>query len=87
MTWGESTSILPGMVSPTPARATRAPRSRPAPRWRIPLVAGLCFGLGYGVVQRLMRLELPRGGLLVESFRMREFPGTTHTHTSMPLYC
>jgi hypothetical protein len=40
-------------------------------------VAGLCFGLGYGVVQRLMRLELPRGGLLAESFRMREFPGTT----------
>jgi hypothetical protein len=40
-------------------------------------VAGLCFGLGYGVVQRLMRLELPSGGALQESFRVREFPGTS----------
>ena len=48
-----------------------------AQSWRLPLLAGLCFGLGYTVVQRLMVMELPRGDQLVESFRMREFPGTT----------
>jgi hypothetical protein len=29
------------------------------------------------VVQRLMLLDLPQGAQLVESFQMREFPGTT----------
>ncbi|MCP9928341.1 hypothetical protein KBY90_10680 [Cyanobium sp. CH-040] len=48
----------------------------PSP-WRLALVAGVCFGLGYGVVQRLMQLELPRGGRLSEPFRMRQFPGTS----------
>jgi hypothetical protein len=46
-------------------------------RWRVALVAGVCFGLGYGVVLRLMQLELPGGGRLSEPFRMRQFPGTS----------
>jgi len=62
------------MVNPAPVRSSRHLVSQP---WAIPLLAGLCFGLGYGVVQRLMKLELPRQGQLVESFRMKEFPGTT----------
>jgi hypothetical protein len=69
------------MVNPAPVRSTRASSSAsgPAgsPAWAVPIVAGLCFGLGYGVVQRLMRLELPRAGQLQESFRVREFPGTS----------
>ncbi len=68
------------MESPIPAgraRASRPPRLPLAQSWRLPLLAGLCFGLGYTVVQRLMVMELPRGDQLVESFRMREFPGTT----------
>lgn len=62
------------MVTPAPVRSSRHVVPQ---RWRIPLLAGFCFGLGYGVVQRLMQLEIPRGGQLVESFRMKEFPGTT----------
>jgi hypothetical protein len=62
------------MVNPAPVRSSRHLVSQP---WAIPLLAGLCFGLGYGVVQRLMQLELPRQGQLVEPFRMKEFPGTT----------
>jgi hypothetical protein len=62
------------MVNPAPVRSSRHLVSQP---WTVPLIAGLCFGLGYGVVQRLMKLELPQQGQLVESFRMKEFPGTT----------
>lgn len=77
------------MVNPAPARSSGSSRSGSGPgsrsgsrsvgppAWRLPVVAGLCFGLGYGVVQRLMRLELPSGGALQESFRVREFPGTS----------
>jgi hypothetical protein len=70
------------MVNPAPVRSSSSASrsgSRPAgPHpWALPIVAGLCFGLGYGVVQRLMLLELPRGGELQESFRVREFPGTS----------
>lgn len=68
------------MVSSTPAQASRSPTPAASPtpaRWRLALLAGLCFGLGYGVVQRLMSLELPRGGQLSEPFRMRQFPGTS----------
>ncbi|MGB5134576.1 MAG: hypothetical protein WBN89_05310 [Prochlorococcaceae cyanobacterium] len=62
------------MVSSAPVRSSRAPMPS---RWRVALVAGVCFGLGYGVVQRLMQLELPRGGRLSEPFRMRQFQGTS----------
>lgn len=56
-----------------------APASPPVPRlrWRVPLVAGVCFGLGYGVVQRLMDLELSTWVQLGQPFDVREFPGTT----------
>ncbi len=56
-----------------------APASPPVARlrWRVPLVAGLCFGLGYGVVQRLMDLELTSWVQLGQPFDVREFPGTT----------
>jgi hypothetical protein len=60
----------------SPAAAT-APSAAGRPRWRVPLVAGLCFGLGYGVVQRLMDLELPQLVQLGQPFDVREFPGTS----------
>jgi len=40
------------------------------------LVAGVCFGLGYGVVQRLMAVEFPQLVQLSQAFAVREFPGT-----------
>jgi hypothetical protein len=42
-----------------------------------PLLAGVCFGLGYGVVQRLMAIEFPQLVQLGQAFEVREFPGTT----------
>lgn len=52
-------------------------RSRAVP-WRIPpLLAGVCFGLGYAVVQRLLSIEFPRLVQLGQAFEVREFPGTT----------
>jgi hypothetical protein len=61
---------------------TSAPAPPPAPArsaggwWRLPVVVGVCFGLGYGVVQRLMAVEFPRMVQLGQSFDVREFPGT-----------
>lgn len=46
-------------------------------RWRAPLVAGLCFGLGYGVTQRLLALQLSELVRLGQGFELREFPGTS----------
>lgn len=43
----------------------------------MPLLAGVCFALGYGVVQRLIDLEVTSWVQLGQSFDVREFPGTT----------
>lgn len=62
---------------PTSAPAAHSAQP-PAPvgRWRFPLVAGVCFALGYGVVQRVMDLEFPQLVQLGQSFGVREFSGT-----------
>jgi hypothetical protein len=55
-----------------------APQRLSSGRWRLPpLLAGACFGLGYGVVQRLMAIEFPRLVQLGQAFEVREFPGTS----------
>lgn len=62
-------------TAPEPASA---PDRLSAGRRRLsPLLAGLCFGLGYGVVQRLMAVEFPRLVQLGQPFDVREFPGTS----------
>jgi hypothetical protein len=40
------------------------------------VVAGLCFGLGYGITQRLLSLQLPTFVQLGQGFELRAFPGT-----------
>ncbi|WP_087068228.1 hypothetical protein [Cyanobium sp. NIES-981] len=62
------------MASSSPTRAVQA---RPRNRWRGPLLAGFCFGLGYGVTQRLLALQLPGLVQLRQGFDVREFPGTS----------
>lgn len=64
--------------APAPARAGSgsAAHPRPAP-WTGPLVAGLCFGLAYGITQRLVSVnvgELIRFG---QGFDVQVFPGTS----------
>ena len=66
----------------TQAARARASQSGDAasprrPRWAAPLVAGLAFGLAYGVTQRLVSLnvgELIRFG---QGFDVQVFPGTS----------
>ena len=66
----------------TQAAQARPPQSaatatrRPAP-WTGPLVVGLCFGLAYGLTQRIVSLnvsELIRYG---QGFDVQVFPGTS----------
>ena len=61
------------------ARAAQTAQAPPArrPPWAGPLVAGLAFGLAYGVTQRLVSLnvgELIRFG---QGFDVQVFPGTS----------
>ena len=55
------------------------PRTRPRPvsLWRRPLLVGVCFGLGYGITQRLLDLRLPGLVSWGQSFDVGEFPGTS----------
>ena len=58
-----------------PASASTPPR--PRPRWQVPLLAGVCFGLGYGLTHRLLALQLPSLVRLGQGFEVRPFPGTS----------
>ncbi len=64
--------------SQPPAKPRPGARIQPIPksRWQGPLLAGLCFGLGYGITQRLISLQLPTFVQLGQGFELREFPGT-----------
>lgn len=70
---------------PNPARAVSTAAAGAAAavppavrrRWRGPLLAGLCFGLSYSLVQRLLNLELPQLIQLGQPFDVREVPGTS----------
>ena len=59
------------------ASVSAAPPSQPRPRWQVPLLVGFCFGLGYGVTQRLLALQLPPLVRLGQGFEVRPFPGTS----------
>ena len=41
------------------------------------MLVGFCFGLGYGVTQRLLALQLPSLVRLGQGFEVRPFPGTS----------
>ena len=61
----------------TLATASSKAKPRPVSLWRRPLLVGVCFGLGYGLTQRLLDLRLPALVLWGQSFDVREFPGTS----------
>lgn len=58
-----------------PSPASTPPR--PRPRWQVPLLAGLCFGLGYGLTHRLLALQWLSLVRLGQGFEVRPFPGTS----------
>jgi len=53
--------------------------SQPALReiWKGPLVAGLCFGVAYGVTQRLLSLNVTELIRFGPGFDVQVFPGTS----------
>jgi len=53
----------------------RPPRRRPA--WAGPLLAGLCFGVAYGVTQRLLSLNVGEWIRFGQGFDVQVFPGTS----------
>jgi hypothetical protein len=73
--------MAPAPSAPGTSAAARAPRPPLAPStyrpWLGPLLVGLCFGLGYGLTDRLLRLN-PSGWVpLGQNFDHRPAPGTT----------
>ena len=60
------------------ARSSNPVTTAPPRRlWRTPLVVGICFGLGYGLTNRLLALQWPGFVQLGQSFDVRPFPGTS----------
>jgi len=57
--------------------ASSRPQPRPVSLWRRPLLVGVCFGLGYGLTQRLLELQLPSFVQWGPSFELRDPPGTS----------
>ena len=57
--------------------ARRTPTAPPRRLWRTPLVVGICFGLGYGITNRLLALQWSGFVQLGQNFDGRPFPGTT----------
>jgi len=57
-------------------RLRRALRRRPRWDWRQWLFVGACFGVGYGVTQRLMRLNVSGAWQGNQLFGVQPFPGT-----------
>ncbi|MCP9839178.1 hypothetical protein KBY93_00840 [Synechococcus sp. J7-Johnson] len=55
---------------------TPSPPKRWAP-WVLPLAAGLCFGVGYGLTDRLLSLGQGEPVKLDQSFDPKPFPGTS----------
>jgi hypothetical protein len=53
------------------------PRPVRPPWWQGPLVAGVCFAVGYGITQRLLALGWPQFVQLGQGFEVRAFPGTS----------
>ena len=52
-------------------------RRRRGMLWSSPLVAGLCFGLAYGVTHRLSNLNVGDWGRSGTGFDVQPFPGTS----------
>jgi hypothetical protein len=59
------------------ALAPATPPSHSRPGWRVPLLVGVCFGIGYGITQRLLSLQLIPQVRLDQRFEVRPFPGTS----------
>lgn len=50
---------------------------QPPSLWRLPLLVGVFFGLGYGITQRTLDLQLPNLVRWGQPFDVRDLPGTS----------
>ncbi|MBM5820401.1 MAG: hypothetical protein FJ070_10015 [Cyanobacteria bacterium K_DeepCast_150m_m2_101] len=50
---------------------------RPQPLWKGPLIAGVCFGLAYGITQRLLSFNVAELIRFGPGFDVQVFPGTS----------
>jgi len=69
--------MVPAPSSPSSGpRGSRSPRPRAGWSWKTWLLVGLCFGLGYGLTQRLVRFEAVGDPGGVQRFGVKPPPGT-----------
>lgn len=66
----------------TQVASADAPSPAPGPRprrraWQGPLLAGLCFGIAYGLTQRLLTFNVADLIRFGQSFDVQVFPGTS----------
>ncbi|MEY3544661.1 MAG: hypothetical protein RLZZ247_818, partial [Cyanobacteriota bacterium] len=59
------------------ARVSQPTQPRPQPLWRGPLIAGVCFGLAYGITQRLLSFNVAELIRFGPGFDVQVFPGTS----------
>jgi len=70
--------MVPAPSSPSPGpRGSRPPRPRGGWSWQTWLLVGLCFGLGYGLTQRLVRFEAVGDPGGAQRFGVKPPPGTS----------
>ncbi|WP_398328690.1 hypothetical protein [Vulcanococcus sp.] len=59
------------------ARVSEPTQPRPQQIWKGPLIAGVCFGLAYGVAQRLLSFNVSELIRFGPGFDVQVFPGTS----------
>jgi len=59
------------------ARVSQPTQPRPQPLWKGPLIAGVCFGLAYGITQRLLSFNVAELIRFGPGFDVQVFPGTS----------
>lgn len=94
---GQLLILCPMVVFPPPGRGSRGipgrgPLDTRGWTWRQWLALGLCFGIGYGITQRLLKLRGDEGPAGVQNFGVQPFPGQSleqlrrrHGGTVLPL--
>ena len=68
---------LQARCGPRMARVSQPTQPRPQQIWKGPLIAGLCFGLAYGVAQRLLSFNVTELIRFGPGFDVQVFPGTS----------
>lgn len=82
MAWQLHPAPMPEAEAGARRRSRRSSLESPSPPkrwapWVLPLAAGLCFGVGYALTDRLLSLGKGEAVKLDQSFDVKPFPGTS----------